>query len=116
MFIYNLSDTEYLLFHTRENNFEVFSGHEGTSESKKIAVYSGGKWVFEDFNQKQLFFILFTLYKNQFGKALKAYQRSLREKPALYEFTCIRRRVSIKVAKLKQGWSNWFVGLYPYNK
>jgi hypothetical protein len=55
MFIYNLSDTEYLLFHTRENNFEVFSGHEGISESKKIAIYKGGKWVFEDLIKSSYF-------------------------------------------------------------
>jgi hypothetical protein len=111
-FNYNISQTEYLHFKTQPNCFELYSGHEAGGQPQKLASHKGGKWVFDDFNQKRLFFTLFDLYRNEFFKAFKSYQRSLMEKPALYEFKCVRRRFSIKVTKLKRGWSNWFVDMF----
>ena len=113
MFSYNLSDTEYLVFKTQPNQFELYSGHEGGGEVTKLATFKGGKWYWDSFEQKKVFWHLYELFSGQFGKAVKSYQRSLKEKPALYEFSCVRRKFSIKVTKLKRGWSNWFFGLYP---
>jgi hypothetical protein len=39
----------------------------------------------------------------------------LKEKPALYEFSCVRRRFSLKVTKLKHNWSNWFYDTFYVN-
>ena len=113
MFSYNLSDTEFIFFCTRRDCFEVFSGHEGSSERIKIATFKSGRWKFDDFQQQQVFWKLFSLYKNQIYKALKSYNRSLKEKPAMYEFQCVRRQFSIKITKLKRSWRDWFYGLYP---
>ena len=113
MFTYNLSDTEYLGFKTQKDYFELYSGHEGGGEPTKIATFRGGKWKWESFEQQKLFWHLYDLFAECFGKAIKAYNRSLKEKPALYEFQCVRRRFSIKVTKLKRNWDNWFYGLYP---
>ena len=111
-FIYNLSQTEYLQFKTQNGYFELYSGHEAGGQPHKLANHRGGKWVFEDFNQQRLFFTLFNLYRNEFFKAFKSYQRSLREKPSLYEFSCVRRKFSIRVTKLKRGWANWFYNVF----
>jgi len=113
MFTYNLSDTEYLVFKTQQNHFEVFSGHEGGGETTKLGTFRGGKWIWDSFDQYKMFWKLYNLFTEQFGKALKAYNRSLKEKPKMYEFYCVRRRFSIKVTKIKRGWENWFYGLYP---
>lgn len=113
MFTYNLSDTEYLVFKTQRDCFEVFSAHEGGgADMKKIATYQGGRWLFESFEQQKMFWFLFNMFKYQFGKAMKAYSRSLVEKPQTYVFTCAKRRFDIKVQKIKRGWDNWFYGLY----
>jgi hypothetical protein len=111
-FIYNLSQTEYLQFKTQKGYFELYSGYEAGGQPQKLADHRGGKWVFEDFNQRTLFFTLFNLYRNEFFKAFKSYQRSLREKPSLYEFSCVRRKFSIRVTKLKKGWANWFYNVF----
>lgn len=113
MFTYNLSETEYLTFNQTSEGIELFSSADGSPEKKKIAVYKTGKWCFESYEQKKLFWFLFSLYKKQFGKGFKAFLRSLKEKPNTYEFSCVRRRFSIKVTKWKKGWDNWFYGLYP---
>jgi hypothetical protein len=112
-FSYNLSDTEYLVFKTHQNYFELFSGYEGGGEIVKIATFKGGKWIWDSFDQQKMFWNLYEIFFPQFGKAIKSYNRSLKEKPSLYEFSCVRRRFSIKVTKLKRGWSNWFYGLHP---
>ena len=112
-FIYNLSDTEYLVFKTQWDCFELYSGHEGTSNNTKIATYKGGKWVFSDYNEKKLFWFLFSIYKNDFGKALKQYIRSLNEKPKTYIIECAARRFNIKITKLKRNISNKFYNIYP---
>jgi hypothetical protein len=111
-FIHNLSQTEYLQFKTQKGYFELYSGYEAGGQPQKLADHRGGKWVFGDFNQRTLFFTLFNLYRNEFFKAFKSYQRSLREKPSLYEFSCVRRKFSIRVTKLKRGWSNWFYNVF----
>ena len=49
-FMYNLSETEYLVFKTQLSCIELFSGYEGSGELKKIANYKGGKWVFDSFD------------------------------------------------------------------
>ena len=73
-FIYNLSETEYLVFKPQRDHFELFSGHEGSATNSKLATYKGGRWVFEDYTQKKLFWFLFNIYKKDFGKALKRAQ------------------------------------------
>jgi len=112
-FTYNLSETEYLVFKQQLNYFELFSGHEGGGELKKIANYRGGKWFWDSFEQKKLFWFLFSMFKADFGKALKQYIRSLSEKPKTYVIKCAKRRFDIKVQRMKRNWENWFYGLYP---
>ncbi len=106
---YNLSETEMLVFKPYPGYFELYSGHEGTSNRSKIATYTGGKWVFDDRSQRNLFFMLFTTYKKQFGKAIKFYNSTLtaKDRPKTYIFTCARRRFSIKITKLKRNWWNF---------
>jgi hypothetical protein len=53
-FIYNLSETEYLVFKPQRDHFELFSGHEGSATNSKLATYRGGKWKFEDYNQQEI--------------------------------------------------------------
>lgn len=113
MFVYNLSETEYLGFKTQNNYFELYSGHEGGGEPTKIAIFKGGKWVWESFEQKKLFWKLYQMFSENFGKAIAVYKRSLKEKPALYEFSCVRRKFSLRITRLKRGWEKWFYGLYP---
>ena len=107
-FIYDLSSTEYLVFKSNRDGFELFSGHEGSTSWEKIATYQCGRWKWDGFNERKLFWFLYSIYKNQFGKALKSYMRSLKEKPATWELSCVRRRFSIKVTKLKRDWNDWF--------
>ena len=114
-FVYNLSETEYLVFKQHNDGFELFSGHEGSPTWEKIATYRTGRWIWDGFNQHKLFWFLYNIYKKQFGKALKAYLRSLKERPATWELTCVRRKFNIKVTKLKRSWNDWFYGLY-YNR
>jgi hypothetical protein len=114
-FQYNLSETEYLVFKTHQDHFELFSGHEGGGQVTKIATFKGGKWGWDSFEQQKLFWHLFDLFALQFGKAIKSYNRSLKEKPSLYEFSCVRRRFSLKVTKLKHNWSNWFYDTFYVN-
>jgi len=111
-FSYNLSETEYLIFCTQNNTFDLYSTHEGSTNKTKIGTFKAGKWLWEDFQQQQLFWRLYSIYRDNFGKAIRAYNRSLKEKPQMYEFQCVRRKFSIKVTKLKRGWNNWFWGLY----
>lgn len=111
-FTYNLSQTEYLVFKTRRGCFEVYSGHEAGGEAKKIATYKSGRWTWETFEEKRLFWNLYKLFPFTFSKAIKAYTRSLKERPALYEFSCIRRKFTVKVTKLKRGWDSWFYNIY----
>ena len=110
-FTYNLSETEYLVFKTQRDYFELFSGHEA-SELKKIASFKGGKWKFDSFEQKKLFWFLYSIFKADFGKALKQYIRSTNEKPKTYVIQCAKRRFDIKIQKMKRNWDNWFYGLY----
>ena len=111
-FIYNLSETEYLVFKSQRDYFELFSGHEGSSVNSKLATYRGCKWYFEDFHQQKLFWFLFNIYKKDFGKALKQYIRSLNEKPKTYMVTCAKRRVDIKITKMKRNVWDWFYGTF----
>ena len=115
-FIYNLSETEYLVFKSQRDCFELYSGHESSATNTKLATYKSGKWTFEDYNQKKLFWFLFNIYKKDFGKALKQYIRSLDEKPKTYMVTCAKRRVEIKVQKLKRNWNNWFFNTFYSNR
>ena len=108
MFTYSLSETEYLGFKTQKDHFELYSGHEGGGEPSKIATFRGGKWIWESFEQQKIFWRLYDLFTNDFGRAIKAYNRSLKEKPAMYEFQCVRRKFSLKITRIKRGWNNWF--------
>ena len=113
MFTYSLSETEYLVFKTQHEHFELYSGHEAGGELTKLATFRGGKWIWDSFEQYKMYWKLYSLFTEQFGKAVRAYNRSLKEKPKMYEFSCVRRKFSIRVTKLKRGWSNWFYGLHP---
>lgn len=106
-FMYNLSETEYLVFKTQQNYFELFSGYEGGGELKKIANYRGGKYSFDSFEQKKLFWFLFNMFKPHFGRALKLYIKSLDERPKIYVLKCAKRRFDIKVQRLRKNWSSW---------
>ena len=106
-FIYNLSETEYLVFKPRRDHFELYSGYEGSSTNSKLATYRGGKWSFEDYNQKKLFWFLFNIYKKDFSKALKQYIRSQQDKPKTYIITCAKRRFDIKITKMKRSMWSW---------
>jgi len=113
-FSYLITDTENLIFSGVENKFELFSKGEG-SNIQLIARFEGGKWNFENDQQRKLFLALFDNNRKGFFKAIKAFQRSLKERPKLYEFTCIRRRVSIKVTKLKRNFRDKLQEIfYPY--
>lgn len=116
MFTYHLSETEYLVFKTYNNYFELFSGHEGGAELKKIANYKGGKWNFDSYDQQKLFWFLFTMFKADFGKAIRRFSKSLDERPKTYVFVCAKRRFDVKVQKMKRGWNNWFYNLYEGNR
>ena len=98
---YSLSDTEFLVFKTFKDHLEIFSGHDGSADRTKIANFVNGKWVFDDYNQRKLFFFLFSIYKKKFYHAIKFYNHSLIERPKTYVFTCAKRRISIKITKLR---------------
>jgi len=111
-FSYPIAETECLVFRAELDCFHVYSKHECTQESH-IATYKGGKWIFENMHQRQFFFLLFDQYKVQFGKAVKAYNISLREKPHLYEFRCLRSRVSLKISRIKRSlWQSMYNTFY----
>ena len=110
-FSYPLSETESLVFRTELDCFHVYSKHESTQESH-IATYKGGKWEFENPQQRQFFFLMFNNYKEQFGRAVKAYNRSLKEKPHLYEFRCLRSKFSLRVSRVKRNVNNWLYSTF----
>jgi len=114
-FSYNLSETEYLVFKTHQDNFDLYSGHEAAGELKKLATYKGGKWIFDSFEQQKLFWFLFNSFKDQFGKAFKLYTKLIQEKPKTYVITCAKRRFDIKVQKMKRNWNNWFFDTFYVN-
>ena len=105
-FSFSLSETESLVFKTEQNKFLLFSKHESSQETQ-LATYSGGKWYFENYQQRKLFFFLYNIYKIEFGKALKQYIRSLQERPKTYMVMCAKRRIDIKITKMKRNWFNW---------
>jgi len=111
---YAISETENLIFSGVENKFELYSKAEGSSR-ELIARFEAGKWSFENEQQKKLFLALFDNNRVKFFKAIKVFQRSLKELPKLYEFTCLRRKISIKVTKLKKDISEKIQDIfYPY--
>jgi hypothetical protein len=79
LFSFSLSETESLVFRTEQDKFLLFSKHESSQETQ-IATYIGGKWYFDNFQQRKLFFFLYNIYKIEFGKALKSYIKSIQEK------------------------------------
>jgi hypothetical protein len=101
IFSFYLSETDALFFKTFSTHFEVFSKHESSNEIK-IAEMRGGKWGFEDYHQRKLFFHIYSAYRKQFGKAIRQYSRSLNTKPKTYVFTCFKRKVAINIFKLKK--------------
>ena len=111
-FSYSISETECLVFRAELDCFHVFSKHESTQE-RHIATFKGGKWIFENMQQRQFFFLLFDRYKEGFGKALKAYNRSLKEKPHLYEFRCLRSKITLKISRMKRNvWNSVYNTFY----
>ena len=111
-FSYSISETECLVFRAELDCFHVFSKHESTQE-RHIATFKGGKWIFENMQQRQFFFLLFDRYKEGFGKALKAYNRSLKEKPDLYEFRCLRSKITLKISRMKRNvWNSVYNTFY----
>ena len=113
-FVYPIADTENIIFSGTESKFDLFSKAEGGNQ-ELIARFDAGKWSFENDQQRKLFLALFDTNRKTFFKAFKSFQRSLKEAPKLYEFTCIRRRISIKITKLKKSISEKVQDIfYPY--
>lgn len=111
-FTYSITDTENLIFSGESHNFKIHSKPEGGSQ-ELIAYYKGGKWGFDNHQQRKLFLCLFDNNRPGFFKAFKAFQRSFKERPKLYEFTCIRRRFHIKVTRLRAGlWESLYNTFY----
>lgn len=100
IFTYSLTDTENLVFNGNASKFDIFSKPEGGNQDL-IAHFNGGKWSFDNHQQRQLFLTLFDNNRQGFYKGVKSFFRSLKEKPKLYEFTCVRRRFNIKITKMK---------------
>jgi len=111
IFSYPISENECLIFRTELDCFNVYSKHESTQESH-IATYKGGKWIWENMQQRQFFFLMFNSYKEQFGRAVRAYNRSLKDKPRLYEFRCLRSRFTLKISRAKRNVNNWFYNTF----
>lgn len=112
IFSYPLAETESLVFRTELTHFDVFSKHESTQE-RHIGTFKDGKWVFENLQQRQFFFLLFDQHRLNFGKAIKAYNRSLKEKPHLYEFRCIRKKFTLKISRIKRNvWQSVYNTFY----
>lgn len=109
-----LSETETLIYRQYPAyiqyppRFELYSMHENTSNEIKIGTYTGGKWLFDDHAQRNLFFILFNAHKKQFGKVIKIYNSAItsKDRPKNYVFTCAKRKFNIKVTKLKRSCTN----------
>ena len=113
-FVYPIADTENLIFSGTKSRFDLFSKAEGGNQ-ELIARFNAGKWSFENYQQRKLFLALFDNNRVKFFKAIKVFQRSLKELPKLYEFTCLRRKISIKVTKLKKDISEKIQDIfYPY--
>lgn len=110
-FTYSLTETENLIFTGSASNFQIYSKAESSSK-ELIARFITGKWSFDNLQQRQLFMLLFDNNRIEFYKAYKAYMRSFKDKPKLYEFTCIRRKFSIRVTKLKQNIQKKIFGLH----
>lgn len=100
IFTYSLSDTENLIFLGTSNKFEIFSRAEGSNQDL-IARFNAGKWTFDNHQQRQLFLTLFNSNRQGFYKGVTSFLRSLKERPKLYEFTCIRRKINIRITKLR---------------
>lgn len=99
-FIYSLTDTENLIFIGNTSQFDIFSKPEGGIH-ERIARFNGGKWEFDNHQQRQLFLILFDNNRKGFFRGIKSFRNSLKERPKLYEFTCIRRKFNIRISKIK---------------
>jgi hypothetical protein len=99
-FIYNLNEIEYLIFQQTDEGFDLYSRYEGWNfTNDKIASYKFGKWYWDGFNQYKLFWCLFSLYKKEFGKALKAFNRKTKPKSLTWEFNCIYRKINLEIIK-----------------
>lgn len=99
-YTYAITDTENLIFSGEASKFEIYSKPEGGTQ-ELITRYQAGRWSFDSHQQRQLFLALFHNNRSAFFRGFKAFQRSLKERPKLYEFTCIRRRFKIKITKIK---------------
>lgn len=112
IFTYTLTETERLIFEGTPSDFQLSSRPEA-GKQEKIAHYIGGKWKFDNHQERQLFLNLFDNNRKGFFKAFKNYQRSFKDRPKLYEFTCIRRKFHIKVVKLKATmWDRFYSTFY----
>ena len=113
-FVYPIADTENLIFSGTESRFDLSSKAEGGNQ-ELIARFNAGKWSFENDQQRKLFLALFDTNREKFFRAFKSFQHSLKEAPKLYEFTCLRRKISIRVTKLKKDISEKIQDIfYPY--
>ena len=112
IFTYSLTDTENLIFCGTVSKFEIFSKPEGGSQDL-IARFNAGKWSFDNHQQRQLFLTLFNENRQGFYKGVKSFIRSLKERPKLYEFTCVRRKFNIRVTKMKNNlWEKMYSIFY----
>jgi hypothetical protein len=100
-YYFHLNGTEMLVFKTNKEGFELFSKHEASQETK-IAEMKMGRWVFEDFYQRNLFFNLFENHKWMFGKAIKCYNKKIQIKSSKSIFNCFKRKTKIKFNKIKK--------------
>jgi hypothetical protein len=115
-----LSETETLIYRQYPAyrqylpRFELYSMHENTSNETKIGTYAGGKWLFDDRAQRNLFFVLFNAHKKQFGKVIKVYNSSInsKDRPKNYVFTCAKRKFNIKVTKIKRSCTNFILDAF----
>lgn len=98
-YAHTITDQETLIFRPEGSLVHLYSKSEGCRETH-IATYSGGKWLFTDYQQQRLFFTLFNLHRFSYHRAFKAHLRKGAVKSNLYEFTCLRRRFTLKIIKI----------------
>jgi len=111
-FYYYLNENDSLVFKPLKNNsFELFTKGEASTEAK-VGIYENYRWIWEDENQRKLFFYFLQNNSKEFSRAFRAYWKSFDEKPSVWE--CAWRRFNIKVTKTKRKAVNSFYNtIYP---
>jgi hypothetical protein len=111
-FYYYLNENDSLVFKPLKNNsFELFTKGEASTEAK-VGIYENYRWVWEDENQRKLFFYFLQNNSKEFSRAFRAYWKSFDEKPSVWE--CAWRRFNIKVTKTKRkAVDSFYNTIYP---